>query len=194
MGCDPWVAEAYIEKDGRPDFSLARGFVDEDRPAGIESLSRKGQPDGFFDAREEAQVSVEQDAREFGRTISQGGWRLGLLVARNVSKGVGTGGNPSVTRVTDDGRVSAKEFAKGEVDGLKRGSKNEPGSHFDANQPVTREAYDLATERSARRSRLTWRGCMRMRRRRGKGSATTFVQTRTDVVRRTEPINKPLTP
>ena len=37
--------------------------------------------------------------------------RLGLLVARNVEAGTGTGGNPSVPRGTDDGKVSARQFA-----------------------------------------------------------------------------------
>ena len=53
---------------------------------------------------------VQRDAEEFGVHVKAGGWRLGLLVARNVEKGTGEGGNPSVTRVTDEGKVSAREF------------------------------------------------------------------------------------
>ena len=58
---------------------------------------------------------VEQDAREFGLHVKQGGWRLALLVARNVKRGTGAGertdlqprGNrPKV------GKVSAREFSE----------------------------------------------------------------------------------
>lgn len=50
--------------------------------------------------------SVEQDAAEFGRLelhVRQGGWRLGLLVARSVEKGAGKSKVP--------GKVSARSFA-----------------------------------------------------------------------------------
>ena len=29
-------------------------------------------------------MSIDNDAREFGQHLKQGGWRLGLLVARNM--------------------------------------------------------------------------------------------------------------
>lgn len=38
-------------------------------------------------------MSIEQDAQEFGVYVKQGGWRLGLLVARNVERGKGHGGD-----------------------------------------------------------------------------------------------------
>jgi hypothetical protein len=31
-------------------------------------------------------MSLDNDAREFGQHFKQGGWRLGLLVARNVKQ------------------------------------------------------------------------------------------------------------
>jgi hypothetical protein len=58
---------------------------------------------------------VEADAREFGLHVKQGGWRLGLLVARSVEKSAGDGVNrddEGVTTVTREGKVSAREFAR----------------------------------------------------------------------------------
>jgi hypothetical protein len=55
---------------------------------------------------------IMKDAEEFGVHSRAGGWRLGLLVARSVEKGTGTGGNPSVARATDGGKVSARAFAE----------------------------------------------------------------------------------
>jgi len=58
---------------------------------------------------------VEADAREFGLHVKQGGWRLGLLVARSVEKNAGDGVNrddEGVTTVTHQGKVSAREFAR----------------------------------------------------------------------------------
>lgn len=55
---------------------------------------------------------IVKDAKEFGVHVKQGGWRLGLLVARNVEKG--TAGRPRAeigTRVPIS-KVSATEFAK----------------------------------------------------------------------------------
>jgi hypothetical protein len=58
----------------------------------------------------------EDDAREFGVHVRQGGWRLGLLVARRVEPGTGQGENvgakypKSQTGQTD--KVSASTFAK----------------------------------------------------------------------------------
>ena len=58
-------------------------------------------------------MSTEQDAAEFGLHVGRGhGWRLGLLVARSVEPNTGEGGNPSVVRATDEGKVSARTFAK----------------------------------------------------------------------------------
>jgi hypothetical protein len=62
-----------------------------------------------------ASPAWRSDAREFGLHIKQGGWRLGLLVARNVQPGTGHGGDPATRdqRRTRDigGKVSAREFA-----------------------------------------------------------------------------------
>jgi hypothetical protein len=59
---------------------------------------------------------TQADAQEFGLHIKQGGWRLGLLVARNVEKGTGTssGANQhrSVAVATDLGKVSGRTFAE----------------------------------------------------------------------------------
>ena len=54
---------------------------------------------------------VEQDAREFGAHVKAGGWRLALLVARNVEKGAG---NPTRTRRNRgaSGKVSQSEFGR----------------------------------------------------------------------------------
>lgn len=61
------------------------------------------------------QSLVEKDAREFGQHVKLGGWRLGLLVARNVEKGSGDGVNAAyregVTTVTPS-KVSARRFAE----------------------------------------------------------------------------------
>jgi hypothetical protein len=61
---------------------------------------------------------IEQDAREYGLHIKAGGWRLGLLVARNVEKGEGASpGTNQHTRsvpieTEQSGKVSARTFAK----------------------------------------------------------------------------------
>lgn len=55
--------------------------------------------------------SVKQDAREFGLHLKQGGWRLGLLVARNVEKGKGQGAR--LLRDHEEvAKVSAVAFAR----------------------------------------------------------------------------------
>jgi hypothetical protein len=57
--------------------------------------------------------SVEVDAYEFGVHISQGGWRLGLLVARSVERGVGDPSLPDAGRSPRvEGKVSMNEFAR----------------------------------------------------------------------------------
>jgi hypothetical protein len=53
---------------------------------------------------------IMADAVEYGHHVKQGGWRLGLLVARSVTKGAGTGGT---TRSRGQvAKVSAEAFAK----------------------------------------------------------------------------------
>lgn len=54
---------------------------------------------------------VELDAREFGEHIRNGGWRLGLLVARSVQTGVGQG-RPSKTSQESCSKMSARAFSK----------------------------------------------------------------------------------
>lgn len=57
------------------------------------------------------ETSIEQDANEFGLHIRQGGWRMGLLVARNVQPGTG-GPRPERTAQTCAVRkISARQFA-----------------------------------------------------------------------------------
>jgi hypothetical protein len=56
-------------------------------------------------------MPVDDDAREFGKHFKQGGWRLGLLVARNVEPGSpGRPGNRSPENVSD--KVSMSKFAE----------------------------------------------------------------------------------
>lgn len=54
---------------------------------------------------EDKHMAALVDANEFGNHIRSGGWRLGLLVARSVSKG-----NDAAGRAPH--RISAREFAK----------------------------------------------------------------------------------
>jgi hypothetical protein len=66
---------------------------------------------------QELDLAVDRDAKEFGLHVRQGGWRLGLLVARNVKKGQGHGGDrkSDQDRAHDldrTGKVSATEFAR----------------------------------------------------------------------------------
>jgi hypothetical protein len=58
-------------------------------------------------------MSIKNDACEFGRHFKQGGWRLGLLVARNVAprkpgQPKADGGENS----PENGKVSISEFAR----------------------------------------------------------------------------------
>lgn len=60
-------------------------------------------------------TSIEVDAQEFGMHLRQGGWRLGLLVARDVEPGAGSGTRTDLA--VDHGRgsedkVSAERFAE----------------------------------------------------------------------------------
>jgi hypothetical protein len=52
---------------------------------------------------------TEADAREFGLHKKQGGWRMGLLVARNVERGEG---GPRTGSFDPVSKVSAREFAE----------------------------------------------------------------------------------
>jgi hypothetical protein len=56
--------------------------------------------------------TAEDNAREYGELSNEEGWPFAVLVACSVEKGVGNGGNPSVTRVTDEGKISARRFAE----------------------------------------------------------------------------------
>lgn len=56
---------------------------------------------------------IERDAAEFGVHVKAGGWRLGLLVARNVKTGNGQGQRADlVTAVTKSEKVSAQAFGR----------------------------------------------------------------------------------
>jgi hypothetical protein len=54
---------------------------------------------------------VEHDAREFGLHVKQGGWRLGLLVARNVERGTGGRGRKGVSQPRNPAKISGAAFA-----------------------------------------------------------------------------------
>src|SRR5262245_22917345 len=58
--------------------------------------------------------TVKHDAEEFGLHLKQGGWRLGLLVARNVEKGKGDGvrRDSAAFATAKAGKVSAAEFGR----------------------------------------------------------------------------------
>lgn len=55
---------------------------------------------------------VEMDAREFGLHLKEGGWRLGLLVARSVSPGEGQFERGSRQDERPDEKMSASKFAE----------------------------------------------------------------------------------
>jgi len=55
---------------------------------------------------------VQRDAEEFGVHVKAGGWRLGLLVARNVEKGEGQGAREPRNARNEVAKISASEFAK----------------------------------------------------------------------------------
>ena len=55
---------------------------------------------------------VQRDAEEFGVHVKAGGWRLGLLVARNVEKGAGQGARQPLGTIREVEKVSAAAFAK----------------------------------------------------------------------------------
>jgi hypothetical protein len=56
---------------------------------------------------------IDRDAAEFGLHVKQGGWRLGLLVARNVvNNGPGRRSNSVTAELERTGKTSAETFAK----------------------------------------------------------------------------------
>lgn len=57
-------------------------------------------------------MSYKTDAHEFGLHVRQGGWRLGLLVARNVEPGTGSGDRTDLEPRHDRAKVSATQFAE----------------------------------------------------------------------------------
>ncbi|MGV0037832.1 hypothetical protein [Mycobacterium colombiense] len=56
-------------------------------------------------------MSVTEDARVFGQHFKQGGWRLGLLVARNVYVSDGARGRSDL-EASKVGKVTANQFAE----------------------------------------------------------------------------------
>lgn len=58
------------------------------------------------------ETTVDKDAAEFGLHFKQGGWRLGLLVARNVEKKQGKRTDLATSGEVTESKVSAAEFAK----------------------------------------------------------------------------------
>lgn len=55
-------------------------------------------------------IDIDKDAAEFGQHFKQGGWRLGLLVARSVKSSTGSGARSDLEHVP--GKVTTSEFAK----------------------------------------------------------------------------------
>ncbi len=70
--------------------------------------------------------TIKQDAEEFGRHVRQGGWRLGLLVARNVEQGVGGRGRKGVSSPRYSTKISATAFAEQANVGIPKGTKDKP--------------------------------------------------------------------
>lgn len=60
-------------------------------------------------AKQSSQIAT--DAAEFGRIVKQGGWRLGLLVARNVQVVEGKGTRTDL-QLVGSSKVSPNQFAK----------------------------------------------------------------------------------
>lgn len=57
-----------------------------------------------------SEKQLNADAREFGLHVKQGGWRLGLLVARNVEKAPAGKRRGSDSNRNQNGKVNATEF------------------------------------------------------------------------------------
>lgn len=57
-------------------------------------------------------MSIENDAVEFGSHVRNGGWRLGLLVARSVDKRVGQGQRTDLGVHGVGSKISARAFAE----------------------------------------------------------------------------------
>lgn len=57
---------------------------------------------------------IEIDAKEFGEHVRNGGWRLGLLVARSVQKDAGRGGKDTQSAIFAEksAKVSTRSFAR----------------------------------------------------------------------------------
>lgn len=74
-----------------------------------------------METQERIASTIELDAHEFGLHLKQGGWRLGLLVARNVEPGEGQGQPRGERR--EEAKISATEFSRlafGHANGEKR--------------------------------------------------------------------------
>lgn len=71
---------------------------------------------------------VEGDAREFGLHLKEGGWRMGLLVARSVEPGEGAGAHLSSRERA--GKVSMGEFARLALGG--DGARNRVRRYYEA--------------------------------------------------------------
>lgn len=57
--------------------------------------------------------NVEMDAKEFGEHVRNGGWRLGLLVARNVKSGAGAGARTDLAENSARLiKISSRAFAR----------------------------------------------------------------------------------
>lgn len=57
--------------------------------------------------------NIEMDAKEFGEHVRNGGWKLGLLVARSVAAGAGqTSGLKNVAENSATSKISSRAFAR----------------------------------------------------------------------------------
>lgn len=75
---------------------------------------RKPAPPRLVDSRDQTPSltnQVTKDAAEFGSHFKQGGWRLGLLVARSVEQGTG-GSRDNRSHVNSSAKVSMRQFAE----------------------------------------------------------------------------------
>lgn len=56
---------------------------------------------------------IEMDAKEFGEHVRNGGWRLGLLVARSVESGVGQGARTDIAQdCAKSDKISLRAFSR----------------------------------------------------------------------------------
>lgn len=56
--------------------------------------------------------NIEMDAKEFGEHVRNGGWRLGLLVARSVEPNFGEGRPSKTGEISPVFKISARAFAR----------------------------------------------------------------------------------